>query len=132
MTARPFWTIKLKLLALIGAAIFCAQTLFAGYALIQEAQRYAAQKETTLSAVAQVIAAAAARATAAHDPQGVRDALRAIGRIDEVDYASVYDARGRMIAELGAAELLASDLRLNDKSPSPGSPRQSAISFEYF
>lgn len=120
MKLTPAWTIKRKLLALIAASLICAQALAAAFSLFQEAQRYAALKQATLSATAQVMAAAAARPTEAGDAQAARDALRAIGRIDDVAYVGVSNAAGVALADLGSSELLGSDLRLDEKSPPLG------------
>ena len=89
-----------------------AQLIAAGLSLWQEAERYAAQKSETLIATTQVLAAAAARATANDDAGGVYGAIRATGRIHGVSYVAVVGRDGQALADLGAAERLSTDLTI--------------------
>ena len=111
-------TIRSKLLALIAATVLVAQLIAAGLSLWQEAERYAAQKSETLIATAQVLAAAAARAAANDDAGGVYGAIRATSRIHGVSYVAIGRARRPVLADLGAAERLSTDLTIAASSPS--------------
>ena len=114
------WTIKIKLLALIGATLIGAQSIVAVFSVWQEAQRYVALKHATLASTAQVMATATARAAAAGDARAARDALRAIAKIDDVHFVAALTAEGHPLADLGASELLSSDIHLQAGDPPPG------------
>ncbi len=110
-------TIRGKLVALICGAVVLAQLTAAILSAWQAAQRYAAQKSDTLIATAQVLAAASARATAASDARSAYSAIRAIGRIPSVSYIEVSTRDGRVLADLGGAERLSTDLKIDANSP---------------
>src|SRR5262245_5446821 len=114
MTLRPRWTIKLKLLLLVAAAVMLAQLVVAGLSVWQETARYAAAKRDVLLSTAEIMATSAAKATAAGDAAQVREAIRAGGRINGINYVGVDTAAGRHLADLGATELLDSDLQIDE------------------
>ena len=64
MVRMQLKTIRSKILLLIGAALLLAQLVVAGLSVWQEATRYSAQKQETLQAAAQVLAAASAHSVA--------------------------------------------------------------------
>ena len=102
-----------KLLALILMAVGGAQAFVMVFALWGEAERYAVNKRDVLLAEAHVLAAAVSAATASHDGRGVYDRLRSAGRLPDIRFVSVDDLEGNRVAELGAAELLSSDILID-------------------
>ncbi len=123
MTPQTFWTIRAKLLALVCAAIACAQMLVCALLLWQETERYAQSKRDTMVSAAQVLAAATARAVESRNAEAARQSLRAIGRIPSLTYAGVEDLSGRLIADMGATEQLDRDLKFTaDQSSIPVLP----------
>ena len=101
---------KRRLLALIVLAVGGGQALMTVFVLWGEAERYAVNKKDLLLAQAHVLAAAVSGATARGDVRAVYAGLRAAGRLPNIQFVSVSDLEGNRVAELGAAELLASDL----------------------
>lgn len=81
MQRTSLWGIRTKILLLVATAIAVAQIIICALLLWQEARRYADAKRDTMVSAAQVLAAASARAVSARDIPGMRDSLRAIGRI---------------------------------------------------
>ena len=110
-------SIRARLLALIGLTVLLAQVVVAGLSLWQEATRYAAQKSETLMATARVLAAASGPALLARDRAGVYGAIRAAGHIPSVDYVGVMTPDGRLLADVGATERLASDVAISPEKP---------------
>jgi len=110
-------TLRGKLLLVIVGALTLAQALAAGLSLWEEAARYAEQKSETLIATAQILAAASARATADNDVDAVYRALRATGRIPGVAFVEVRDRAGRVLADLGGAASLTTDIRIDAAAP---------------
>ncbi len=107
-------SIRAKLILLVVLAVTLAEVVVLGLTVWQEAARYAVAKRDTLFSTAQVIAAAAARATAERDVTGAYQAIRAMSRIGEVGFVGIDTADGRPFADVGATEQLGSDLVLTD------------------
>ncbi len=103
-------SIRAKLVILVISAIAVAEIVILGLSVWQEASRYAAAKRDGLFSTAQVIAAAAARATAERDVDGAYQVIRAMGRIDGLVFAGIELPDGSGFADVGATEQLASDL----------------------
>jgi two-component system sensor histidine kinase BarA len=110
-------TVRGKLIALICGAVVLAQATAAILSAWQAAQRYAAQKSETLIATAQVLAAATAQAAAASDARAAYSAMRAVGRLQGVSYVEASTRDGRILADLGLAERLSTDLKISASSP---------------
>lgn len=109
-------SIGTRLLLLVVASITLAQGLSLGLSLWQEVTRYGRLKHDGLVSTAQVIAAAAARATAEQDIDAAYQAIRSVGSIAGMTYAGIELADGRSLADVGATEQLVSDLIIH----SPG------------
>ncbi len=107
-------TIRTKLILLVVLAVTIAEIVIVALTLWQEAARYTVSKRDNLFSTAQVIAAAAARATAERDVTGGYQAIRAMGRIDGIGFVGIETADGRPFADVGATEQLVSDLVLTD------------------
>ncbi|MFI5012910.1 MAG: histidine kinase dimerization/phospho-acceptor domain-containing protein [Hyphomicrobiales bacterium] len=110
MIAKRSISIRAKLVLLVVASITLAQMIGLGLSVWQEMSRYAVAKRDTLVSTAEVIAAAAARATAERDVDSAYQAIRSVGRIDGVSFAAIETADGKSLAEVGATEQLADDL----------------------
>ncbi|MBV8565942.1 MAG: response regulator [Methylobacteriaceae bacterium] len=110
------FTIRTKLLLLVALAVILAQVVIAGFSLWQETVRYAVLKRQAMLSTASIMAAAAAQATAAGDPAGAYAAIRAVGRIEGMNFVGIETSDGRSLARLGAAEQLASDLVIDEQS----------------
>jgi hypothetical protein len=111
-------TIRTKLLLVIAGTVLLAQLTSALLSVWQEANRYAAQKSETLIATAQILAASSARAVADADASGAYQAIRATGRIHGISYVEISGRDGRVLADLGSAERLSTDLTIDPSSPS--------------
>ena len=109
----PSFSIRAKLVVLVVSAIVIAEVVILALSVWQEASRYAAAKRDGSFSTAQVIAAAAARATAEGDVTGAYQVIRAMGRIDGLVFAGIDLPDGRGLADVGATEQLASDLVLD-------------------
>ncbi len=118
MVRMPPMTIRNKVLVLIAATVLLAQAIAATLSLWQEATRYAAQKQETLNATAQVLAASAARAVAAGDTAGAYTVIRAMGRIRGVVYVAIKMKDGRNFVDMGVTDQLDGDVTVEANSPS--------------
>ncbi|NLH82657.1 MAG: response regulator [Phyllobacteriaceae bacterium] len=107
-------SIRARLLLLVVAAISAALVVIVGLGVWFEAARYGAARRDGLFATASILAASAAKATAAGERGGVHQVLRAISRLDGVVYAAIARADGRPLADVGATEQLIGDLVLTD------------------
>jgi len=112
MWIRKSFTIRAKLILLVVCAVTLAEVAIVGLTVWQQAAGYAVAKRDNLFSTAQVIAAAAARATAERDVSGGYQVIRAMGRISGVGFVGIETADGRSFADVGATEQLASDLVL--------------------
>jgi signal transduction histidine kinase/CheY-like chemotaxis protein len=110
------WSIRAKILLLVTVAIASAQIIIGAVLLWQEARRYADSKRDIMVAAAQVLASSAGQAVANRDIRGVRESLRAIGRIPGLTYVGIEAADGRLLADMGATEQLARDLKITSAS----------------
>ena len=120
---RLFRSIRARLLLLVIAAISAALVVIVGLGAWMEAARYGTARRDGLFASASVIAASAAEATAAGERGRVHQVLRAISRLDDVVYAAITRADGRMLADVGATEQLLGDLVLTDPADGVDPPR---------
>jgi signal transduction histidine kinase/DNA-binding response OmpR family regulator len=111
-------SIRTRLLLLVVIAIALAQAASLVLSLWQEVSRYAQAKHDGLVSTAQVIAAAAARATAEQDADAAYQSIRSIGSITGMTFAGLELADGRPFANVGAAEQLIGDLIIEQ----PGEP----------
>jgi signal transduction histidine kinase/CheY-like chemotaxis protein/HPt (histidine-containing phosphotransfer) domain-containing protein len=111
-------SIRTRLLLLVVISITLAQGASLGLSLWQEVTRYARVKHDGLVSTAQVIAAAAARATAERDIDAAYQAIRSVGSIAGMTFAGLETADGRPLADVGATEQLVSDLVIER----PGEP----------
>ncbi len=107
-------SIRARLIVLALVAIATAQAIGLGVSVWQEIQRYASSKRDFIVATAETFAASAAPAAAAGDSEQAHHAIRAMGRVPDVLFAEVLDADGRSLADLGATEQLAGDLKIED------------------
>jgi len=110
----PVPSIRTRLLLLVAAAVVLATAVMLALTLRQETLRWGIAKRDGLFSTAQVIAAAAARATAEGDRSGVHRAIRSMGRIEGLVFAGIDAADGTPLGDVGATEQLASDLVLTD------------------
>jgi two-component system sensor histidine kinase BarA len=110
-------SVRGKLIALICGAVALAEAAAATLSAWQAAERYAAEKSETLIATAQVLAAATAEAAAIGDARAAYSAIRAVGRIRGVSYVEASTRDGRILADLGLAERLSTDLRIGPSAP---------------
>ncbi|MBL8588605.1 MAG: response regulator [Methylobacteriaceae bacterium] len=110
------WSIRKKLLALLAGTVALTQIATLGVAAWQELTRSAETRRDVLLATSQVLATSVAAAVAERDANRVYAAMRSIGRIPGLLYVGVVDRDGRALADLGAAEQLSSDARLEADS----------------
>ncbi len=103
---------RLILLALVSIAM--AQAIGLAVSVWQETHRYAESKRDFIIATAETFAASAARAAEARNGEQAHQAIRAMGRVPDVLFAEVLDADGQSLADLGATEQLAGDLKVED------------------
>jgi signal transduction histidine kinase/CheY-like chemotaxis protein len=106
-------SIRGKILTLIGATILLAQLIGAGLSVWQEAARYAAQKQETLNATAQVLASAAAASVAAGDASGAYAAIKAMGRMEGISYVGIERPDRGILVDVGVGDRLAGDLTID-------------------
>ncbi|MFM9974555.1 MAG: ATP-binding protein [Beijerinckiaceae bacterium] len=114
MSFKKTASIRIRLILLVVITVTLAQSLSLGISVWQEVSRYAVAKRDALVSTAEVVAAAAARATAERDTNGAYQAIRAIGRISGITFAGIEDLEGRGFADVGATEQLESDLVITD------------------
>ncbi|MDP4594958.1 MAG: HAMP domain-containing protein, partial [Beijerinckiaceae bacterium] len=100
------------IILLVTVAIGVAQFIIGGIMFWQEARRYADGKRDVMVAAANILASAASKSVAAGDAAGVRETLRAVGRVPGLIYASVETISGRLLADMGATERLMSDMKV--------------------
>jgi two-component system sensor histidine kinase BarA len=109
-------SIRGKIFLLIGAAILLAQVIGASLSAWQEATRYIAQKQETLNATAQVLAASAATSVAAGEADGAYTAVKAMAKIEGITYVGIEKADGSILVDVGVGDRLASDLTIESGS----------------
>jgi two-component system sensor histidine kinase BarA len=112
--ARLHMTVRTRLVLLVVASITLAQAVGLAVSVWQEVERYAEAKREMLVSTAQVIAAAAARATAERDIDAAYQAIRSISGISAMNFAGIETVDGRPLADVGATEQLTSDLVIKD------------------
>ena len=108
------FTIRVRLIALVILAIASAQLVIGGLLAWQEASRYGEAKRDSMLSAAQVLAAGVSQATAAGNRAEIHQVMRAIGRIPGLVFAGVEDIAGQGLADMGATEQLASDLKFSN------------------
>jgi hypothetical protein len=111
---QSYRTINWKLGRLVLVAVGVALLIGSGVSLWQEIDRYGEQKREVLLATAHVFGAASASAIEEGDAKAVFNAIRAIGRIPGITYASVHDTDGVLMSELGEAVRLAGDIDISE------------------
>jgi two-component system, NarL family, sensor histidine kinase BarA len=108
-----------KLVLLVATAVTAGMAVAALLAMWQEVERYADTRRQLMQATAQVFAAAAASSVADLKQQETLEAIRAIGRVPGFLFVQVRTPDGRVLAALGGASRLATDLLLDgDETPS--------------
>ena len=112
---RQGWSISRKLFLLVLASVLVGLLAAATLSIWIETDRYLATKQQGLQAVAQVFASATASATAARDPTAARNAMRAIGQIPGMQHARIKMPDGSILADMGIATQLDSDLRIDSQ-----------------
>jgi two-component system sensor histidine kinase BarA len=106
-------SISAKLTSLVLISVGLALLVGTGLGLWQELQRYAFEKREALLAEAGILASATSQAARAHDTPAALQALRAVGRMPGVLFASLTDAKGRPVASLGEAIRLSDEVHLD-------------------
>jgi signal transduction histidine kinase/CheY-like chemotaxis protein len=107
-------SIRARLVLLVFVSVTLAQLIGLGLSIFQEISRYATSKRDTLISTAEVLASAAAQATAERNSDAAHQAIRAIGRIEGMTFAAINTADGLSLAAVGATEQLAGDLVIDD------------------
>jgi two-component system sensor histidine kinase BarA len=108
-----------KLIWLVAAAVTAGMAGSATWSAWHEAERYLETRRELMHAAAQAFAAAAANAVAETKQQETLEAIRAIGRVPGVLFAQVRTPDGRVLAALGGATHLVTDVLVTgDENPS--------------
>ncbi len=115
---NPLRSLAGRLALIVAGAVTGALLLATGLSAWREVDRYAADKRDALRMTAQVIAAAAAGATARSDEAAALATLRAVAGDGAVIYAAIEDGNG-ILAEQGIGLRLSDDIDLDKGSVSP-------------
>ena len=115
---NPLRSLAGRLALIVAGAVAGALLLATGLSAWREVERYAADKREALRMTAQVIAAAAAAATARGDEAAALATLRAVAGDGAVVYAAIENGRG-ILAEQGIGLRLAEDIDLDQGRVSP-------------
>ncbi|KQT49154.1 ATPase [Methylobacterium sp. Leaf456] len=115
---NPLRSLAGRLALIVAGAVTGALLLATGLSAWREVDRYAADKREALRMTAQVIAAAAAGATARGDEAGALATLRAVAGDGAVIYAAIEDGNG-ILAEQGIGLRLSEDIDLDRGAVSP-------------
>ncbi|MBM0206184.1 HD domain-containing protein [Micromonospora sp. STR1s_5] len=110
---KPRRSIRAKLDRLVLVSVGLALVLAGAVNLWHESGRYLDAKRDTLLATAQAFGAATSKAVAARDRSAVAEGIRGISRVPGLVRAEVEDVDGALIADIGTAVRLSSDLDLN-------------------
>jgi HD-GYP domain-containing protein (c-di-GMP phosphodiesterase class II) len=102
-------SIAVRLNRLVIIAVGVALAFATALNLWRDLENYAASKQQTMLATAEVFGAAASQAVAAGDAGRVSQALRAVARIPGLERAEVTDAQGAPLADIGVMARLTSD-----------------------
>jgi len=114
---KPHRSIRGKLDRLVLLSVGLALVLAGGINLWHETGRYLQSKRETLLATAQAFGAATSKAVAARDRSAVAEAIRGIARVPGLVRAEVEDSDGALLADIGTAVRLNSDLDLDAAGP---------------
>ncbi|WP_342152071.1 ATP-binding protein [Methylorubrum sp. SB2] len=115
---NPLRSLAGRLALIVAGAVTGALLLATGLSAWREVDRYAADKREALRMTAQVIAAAAADATARGDEAGALATLRAVAGDGTVVYAAI-EGEGGILAEQGIGLRLSEDIDLDRGAVSP-------------
>lgn len=115
---NPLRSLAGRLALIVAGAVTGALMLATGLSAWREVDRYAADKREALRMTAQVIAAAAADATARGDEAAALATLRSVAGDGSVVYAAIEDSSG-LLAEQGIGLRLAEDIDLDQGRVSP-------------
>ena len=115
---NPLRSLAGRLALIVAGAVTGALLLTTGLSAWREVERYAADKREALRMTAQVIAAAAADATARGDEAAALATLRSVAGDGSVVYAAIEDSGG-LLAEQGIGLRLAEDIDLDQGRVSP-------------
>jgi signal transduction histidine kinase len=99
-------SIQAKLSVLVAASVASAVLLGAVSSAWREADRQFASKRIELDGVAKALAATVAAPLASGDAQNIGRALTAIGRIPNLNFAQVLDAKGQSLFQFGNGVVL--------------------------
>jgi response regulator RpfG family c-di-GMP phosphodiesterase len=110
---RPRRSIRGKLDRLVLLSVGLALVLAGGINLWHETGRYLQAKRETLLATAQAFGAATSKAVAGRDRTAVAEGIRGIARVPGLVRAEVEDSEGALLADIGTAVRLNSDLDLD-------------------
>ncbi len=110
---RPRRSLAGRLALAVTGAVTAALVLAAALSVWREVDRYAADKQAALEAVAQVFAHGGARATAANDEAAAAASLRAIGNVPSIVYGAIERPDGSVLAEQGIGLRLTQDAALD-------------------
>ena len=106
-----------KLVLLVATAVTAGMAVAALLAMWQEVERYADTRRQLMQATAQVFAAAAASSVADLKQQETLEAIRAVGRVPGFLFVQVRTPDGRVLAALGGASRLVTDLKMDGDEP---------------
>jgi signal transduction histidine kinase/DNA-binding response OmpR family regulator len=115
---NPLRSLAGRLALIVAGAVAGALLLATGLSAWREVERYAADKREALRMTAQVIAAAAAGATARGDEAAALATLRAVAGDGAVVYAAI-EGQGGILAEQGIGLRLSEDIDLDQGRVSP-------------
>jgi response regulator RpfG family c-di-GMP phosphodiesterase len=103
---------------LVFVSVGVALTAFAILDVWQEARTYLTDKKDNMLVAANMVAGASSKSVASADVRQVKESLRSIARVPELKYARVEDGNGRLLAQVGAAARLRSEVTLDGEHES--------------
>ena len=112
---------RLKLQVRLFGSVLLAIGIFAVVIMVlgswREATNYAKSKTFEVTAIAEVLAVALSEPVGRGDRVGALRAIRSVGRVPELEYASVIGVDGQVLAELGRSVSLVNRSVLKDYAP---------------
>ena len=101
-----FSSIKTRLIAAILSCILVAVLLTVGAVSWRDAQTFAKQKTSELTATASVLSMSVAKAVAEDRREEIRQRLTVLARLEDVDILRVFNRDAALIAEIGTKVIL--------------------------
>jgi signal transduction histidine kinase/CheY-like chemotaxis protein/HPt (histidine-containing phosphotransfer) domain-containing protein len=95
-----------KIAVTVVSAVFCAVLIGSFAAAWRDAARQFELTQGQLSGIANATASTISEPLAAGRKRAVANALRGIGRIDDISFVRVFDANGKRVASFGSGVLL--------------------------